>query len=104
MKLLIILCALSFNAFASEYPTDPCPRLERQEREINNELRLLRIEAGKLAERGQYPQDFDELGCEDVMDDATYIDRRIKNLKNRQKEIRRSLERNCRAKDLDIHY
>ena len=95
MKILILLSVLSFSAFASEFPTDPCPRLERQEREVRQEMNLLRIEAAKLAERGLYPQDYDELGCEDVMDDATYVDRRIKNLQKRLKEIRSSLSRYC---------
>jgi hypothetical protein len=99
MKLFILLTILSFNAFGSEYPTDPCPRLERQEREINHELRLLRIEAHELAKRGKYPQVFDELGCEDVMDDATYVDRRINSLQKLLKSVRSSRARNCSRGD-----
>lgn len=95
MKFLILFTILSLNTFASEYPSDPCPGLKRQETMVNKELRLLRIEAHELAERGQYPREFDELGCEDVMDDATFLDRRIKSLQKSLKEIRSSMARYC---------
>ncbi len=99
MKILILLTALSLNAFASEYPSDPCPRLERQERQIREELNVLRAEAHKLSEQGQYPREYDELGCEDVMDDATFVDRRIKSLQKMLKEIRATKSRYCYAGD-----
>lgn len=95
MKILILLSLLSFSAFASEFPSDPCPRLERQEREVRHEMNLLRIEAARLAEQGRYPQEYDELGCEDVMDDATFVDRRIKSLQKKLKKIRASRSRYC---------
>lgn len=95
MKLTILLALLSFSAFASEHPSDPCPGLERREQNIKHEIGLLRIEARQLSEHGQFPQDYDELGCEDVMDDATYVDRRIKNLQKLLKEVKEAKANHC---------
>lgn len=99
MKLLLLLSLLTVSALASEFPADPCPRLERQERELRREVRQLQLEAHRLAERGEYPQKSVELGCEDVLDEATYVDLRLQELRRRLAEVRSSRARSCFSGD-----